>query len=357
MSFSPFFTTERVTHVLRDTHFRLHHTDSPGLAKHLAEICQYIADNAQLFDERCQISIQSLSTKLYDLLLATRDPKEESQVALCSVLFYRFISEYNLSSIEDLPMELQEFNLYIEDHESSLPQHLIRQLSYSRESLPITILKKIFNDSDFSKIRDTKAYAAETAIRIDAWEKKIEKQQKDAARLGELFEKHAKDFNFSGLHTGFSDMAGRIKTELRFSQLGLAVFGLLLFMPSALELIFVIPTLTQSTALPTPTLIVTGIGAITITLLFLYFFRIALRKADSCRAQLMQIYLRMSLCRFIQPYTDYSKDVREKHSETFSKFEALIFSGIVGTTENLPSTFDGLEQIAAIAKSLRGGKD
>jgi hypothetical protein len=62
----------------------------------------------------------------------------------------------------------------------------------------------------------------------------------------------------------------------------------------------------------------------------------------------------MSLCRFIQSYADYSIDIKEKNSEALSKFEAIIFSGLVGSEDKLPSTFDGIEQLTAFAKSITG---
>jgi hypothetical protein len=102
------------------------------------------------------------------------------------------------------------------------------------------------------------------------------------------------------------------------------------------------------------TLIATAIAIVAITLLFLYFFRIALRKADSCRAQLIQVRLRMTLCRFIQSYADYSGEIKAKNGEALTKFENLIFAGIVGSDDKLPSTFDGIEQLATFAKSITG---
>jgi hypothetical protein len=254
-------------------------------------------------------------------------------------------------------MELRSFMSFTERREEELPRSIKDRLTYARQFLPITILKSILNNNEFSNLKNIESYSKNINKQFDEWDGKVASRQQDANRLGELFKKHANDFNFSGLHEGFSDMAKRINKELLLSQIGLAIFGALLFVPSAIELSYFIPKLEAKEALSNPVLIASGVGTITLTLLVLYFFRIALRKADSCRAQLMQIHLRMSLCRFIQPYTDYSKDVRGNHTETFSKFESLIFSGIVGTTEKIPSTFDGLEQITSLAKSLRGGKD
>jgi hypothetical protein len=342
---------------MRETCARLEQDLIAPPAKHLYEICNFIIGDGNIFDERCQISIRSLDSKFLDLVTSTHRSSDLERIDMLNAFIYQFSVEYDLSSAEGRPMELQSFMSFMERREGELPKSISDRMTYARQSLPIRIIKTTLNNDEFSNLKNIKVYSEFIKKQFELWDGNIASRQRDADRLGELFEKHANDFNFSGLHTGFSDMAARITKELRFSQIGLGIFGALLFAPSATELFYLLPILQAGDDLPTPVLIASGVGTITLTLLVLYFFRIALRKADSCRAQLMQIHLRMSLCRFIQPYTDYSRDVREKHAETFAKFESLIFSGIVGTTEKIPSTFDGLEQITSLAKSLRGGKD
>jgi hypothetical protein len=64
----------------------------------------------------------------------------------------------------------------------------------------------------------------------------------------------------------------------------------------------------------------------------------------------MQIELRMTLCQFIQNYADTSKELKKNNEEAFEKFESLIFSSIVSSDENIPTTFDGMEQLASLVK-------
>ena len=352
----PMLATEKFTQALREASIRIIQTNTSDASRNLSDILNYIADNAAVFDKNCEVTLKSLGNRIYDLLIESTRMLHNGQTDILNVLMYRMIIEYDISTNSDLPIEVQSFKSHIEESEDIYPENLKRQLRYVRQNLPITILKKLLNSENSVNFKNLKNFSNSVENNIQNWDEQLKNQQKNAERLGELFEKHAKDFNFSGLHTGFSDMAKRIKTELRFSQVGMFFFGLFLLTPACLDLYLAYEIFTKPQVYPSQALIAAAVASVTLTLLFLYFFRIALRKADSCRAQLLQIHLRMSLCRFIQPYTDYSKDVKEKHAETFSKFEALIFSGIVGSSEKIPSTFDGLDQIAALIKSFKGDK-
>lgn len=66
---------------------------------------------------------------------------------------------------------------------------------------------------------------------------------------------------------------------------------------------------------------------------------------------MVQIELRKTLCQFIQNYSDYSKNIKEKDANSLEKFENLIFSGLVTNEDKLPSTFDGIEQLTKLIKN------
>ena len=92
---------------------------------------------------------------------------------------------------------------------------------------------------------------------------------------------------------------------------------------------------------------------ITLQIILVYFFRVALSNFKSINAQLLQIELRKTLCQFIQSYATYAKEMKESDKTSLEKFENLIFSGLITNEENLPSTFDGLEQIGKIIQSIK----
>lgn len=88
----------------------------------------------------------------------------------------------------------------------------------------------------------------------------------------------------------------------------------------------------------------------------MYYFRVVLINHISLRTQIMQIELRKSLCQFIQSYSDYSSEIRKNNPEALSKFEDVVFSNIMLSDDKIPSTFDGIEQIASLINSLKNGK-
>lgn len=92
-----------------------------------------------------------------------------------------------------------------------------------------------------------------------------------------------------------------------------------------------------------------------ISLLFIsiYYFRISLANVNSIKAQMIQISLRMSLCQFIENYTKFSSKVNADNKDLLTKFEDVIFSNIMPNAEKIPSTFDGVEQLAKLLTSLK----
>lgn len=74
----------------------------------------------------------------------------------------------------------------------------------------------------------------------------------------------------------------------------------------------------------------------------------------SIQSQLLQLDLRMTLCRFIQSYADYAVDLKKKHPDGFEKFESLIFSPLVSSDDKVPNTFDGLDQLSSVVNIVKG---
>lgn len=85
-------------------------------------------------------------------------------------------------------------------------------------------------------------------------------------------------------------------------------------------------------------------------ILLLYFFRFTLLHFNASKAQLLQLEVRMAICAFIE---DYAKFTKENGGQDLSKFESMIFSAIAPDNEKMPSTFDGVDQLATFIKNIR----
>lgn len=88
-----------------------------------------------------------------------------------------------------------------------------------------------------------------------------------------------------------------------------------------------------------------------IELILVFYFRVVLGQFHSINAQLLQLRMRLAVCRFLESYGEF----REKNKALpFEKFEALVFSNLMPNADQVPSTFDGLDGLAKIFESVRG---
>lgn len=332
--------------------------EKKGLSFHVGQVLRIISKNSGSFDDFCQINIKWIGPQVKNSIYAIGQGGDEQErdlnLYMLSSSIYRFVMEYNLSVKNDLSRELQAFLSIVKMKIEDFPENERVQIEYARQEMPISILKELINSEEMGNLRNLPEIAQNIQTKVDGWNASLEAKEQTAVRLGNVLEKHTREFNFVGLHEGFSDLEKRISSELSEARKCLWLFGALMIAPSFAEVLLIVSGYIDLTGLNTYSLVAVMLGTVTVTLLLLYFFRISLRKADSCTAQLMQIRLRMSLCRFIQGYADYSVEIKQKNSDALAKFESLIFSGIVGSDDKLPSTFDGMEQLAALAKSIKG---
>lgn len=85
-------------------------------------------------------------------------------------------------------------------------------------------------------------------------------------------------------------------------------------------------------------------------IILIFYFRIILGQFNAVNAQLLQLKMRLSICQFIESYVDFKGDSGQQNLE---KFESLIFSNLMPSAEQVPSTFDGLEHLGKAIASLK----
>lgn len=312
-----------------------------------------IANSGDEFDKHCQINIKRIGQKFIEYLAEVRPGTETSKIELIGAITYRIILEYELSINYDLPFELSRLKSVMDEKYETFALGTKQQMDFTRRDMPLSMLKEMLNSDEIHSLRDVSFFSAEAQKKIDTWQTTLNASSEKVAELQKSLNEQKDAFNFVGLHQGFADLEQSVSAEKAGSRKSMFVFGILMILPSAMDFWLVTTERINFDKSSIYGVIATFIASITITLLLLYFFRISLRSADSCKAQLVQIRLRMTLCRFIQNYAEYSSEIRIKNPDILSKFENLIFSGIVGTEDKLPSTFDGIEQIASIVKAAR----
>lgn len=179
-----------------------------------------------------------------------------------------------------------------------------------------------------------------------------ESLKKDIENIEKSLEAQKSEYNFLGLSNGFRALRKAKADDLTaekttYRNLTIAVI-LLVFIKTIGSLIY----LSSSSSISSVFIAVT-ITTIFFLFILLYFFRISLVNIKSIKSQILQIDLRLTLCQFIHNYeTDTAKLRSKDMKESFDKFESVIFAPIVATEDQMPSTFDGLEQITNLLGSI-----
>lgn len=320
----------------------------------LAKTIAIFRDNAEAFDEHCQVNISWIGGSLSHALerITSKNATGGEADALYALL-YRFTLEFDLSIKNDLSLELRKFQNYIVENEQAFSEDARRTAQYARQEMPISIMKHLLSSDVIQNLRSLEKVSKDIGDRITQWESRIAYQESGAVRLENSLKEYKTAFNFVGLHQGFDELSNTKKTEIESSRKWLLAFGLLAVLPLSIELVLLYWNRDVLDQLKW-VFIASAVPAVSLTLLLIYFFRIVLRNTEAARSQLLQIELRKTLCRFIQSYAEYSKQLKENNVDALTKFESVIFAGIVSSEERLPSTFDGMEQIANMVRAIKG---
>lgn len=314
-----------------------------------------IDSNAADLDAHCQRNIEWIGSSVLSGLQefgGDTDKLRDRIDALYGQL-YRFLREYDLSVTGDLSPELRTFLQYPQEDSSTFSDVAKRQMEYADRSMPISIMKALLGTEVLQNVQSVKAYTDKVNATFAGWEKTLKEREDRAETLSNALKKYETAFNFVGLYQGFNNLSQSKKIELWVQRLVLVFLGLMTLVPLFAEIWFIVNYFSIVEQMKWP-LLVSAVPALSLTVILVYFFRLAVRSVDSTKSQLLQIELRKTLCQFIQDYADYAKKIREGGDDVLSKFENVVFSGIVGNDEKIPATFDGLEQLSKLIKTVKG---
>lgn len=159
----------------------------------------------------------------------------------------------------------------------------------------------------------------------------------------EIIEKHKIALGIDALAASFEVFKESKEKERVINLLALGlIIAVMLLLPLCL---FVFGSFnTEKAIIPQ---VVRYIPFASIELVLLYFFRISIIQFNSIQAQLLQLDLRIAASKFVQEFSSFKKEA----DVDISKFESLVFSGIVADLENTPSSFDGVREIISSIKS------
>ncbi|NNG42771.1 hypothetical protein HJP15_07540 [Pseudoalteromonas sp. NEC-BIFX-2020_002] len=235
---------------------------------------------------------------------------------------------------------------------SFAPYNLLKKLYHSADMKNLVNFDEKHNDVNILMTKiDNKSN--EVDKKISDFQTELEEKETIVTSLKETLDKHETAFNFVGLYDGFNKL---LKTKILESRIllgSLVTMGIIMIVPLLCTIFGWLPEniLKDEEAISH---LLKLVPFISLEVLLIYFFRVILQSYKSVKAQILQIELRQTLCQFIQNYADYSKDIKKDDPAVLEKFENLIFSGIISDAENLPSTFDGMDQIGKLFSTLKG---
>lgn len=318
-------------------------------------VLSIISGRKDEFDLRCGMNIQWFGDAVAGRIRDVNGPIEAKHVNLYLVLFYRFVSEWEISSPEDLEIELDAYLRYVESIYDVLNAKEQAQVDFVKNRMPTLMLKKLLNSDGIGYLGSVPVVAADVKSKVDAWSATLSAHINTVEELRKNLDVYENAYNFVGLSQGFSKLYEKKESDLSGYRLNMKIFGTLIFAVLFTELYLL--NLNRDFVNSTSMQFLGGVALISlsISLLLIYFFRIALKGADSCKSQMVQIELRKTLCEFVQSYSKYAGQIKEKSPDTLLKFESIIFSNIVFDDDKIISLFEGMEQAGNFMKAARGG--
>lgn len=325
-----------------------------GLHSNLLLAISVATEQAEFIDQNCQFNIDAIGDKLRsDVQNFLRNSAEVSPLDLQHIFscLYRLLSEADFYSGGNI-LNSTYINSFIDSKIDEFPKDVRRQLIFASYLMPARITRELIANPSIADFREFPESVKHSREMKEQWDAEFLEHTKLLKGLSEQIKNLTTEYNFVGLAHGFRALQSQKKAELRFSFGSLIILGGLLIAAPAAQLSMIGINLSTIEA-HRSTLIYTIPSLIAIEIFLLYFFRVVLIQFRSVKAQLLQIDLRTSLCQFIEGYAEYASRMKKDDSVILSRFEALIFSGLVADSSDIPSTFDGAEQIANIIKSLR----
>lgn len=305
------------------------------------------------WDEKCQINIVWLGDDLLDRIQDYESTRNKPWFDMLAAICFRFLFEFYLSSKTDMSFEFERDKSFVFMHLEEFDEPAKFQIKYALIEMPISIFKSISNGDAIDNIKDLSGVLNKAEQLKISWDKEVEDKERSVNELKKSLSKYETAYNFIGLHNGFDDLAKNKIEEKKSLLFWLRGLGALILLPVIVELTIILIHIDKISEIQNG-LLISFIPLASIMALSVYYFRVLLFNHKSVNSQLMQIELRKTLCRFIQHYTDYSKEIKSTDKEALAKFENVIFAGIISDGSNLPSTYDGLDQIGKLIKSARG---
>ncbi|QQP94499.1 hypothetical protein [Lysobacter enzymogenes] len=326
----------------------------------LRDAVSIIDQYADIFDELAPSSAERSGQQFFNAIdeflrtigLETDEERERDLRNIFSYA-YQFLCEAELRPSSRIHFNIDKYSDYVHTHLDDFSGSDRQRLVYATNLMPAFISKQLVRNRELIDLLALPETLKRLNQENESWNKKIDEDLKRAYDLSQRVENLTASYNFVGLNKGFQNLREAKEKESFRAFVFLTFIGAVMIATpigawSWTMLAAHSPPLTQMN------MIYSAPALITLELLLVYFFRITLSQFKSIKAQLLQIDLRMTLCQFIEKYAEYAIKIRGDDKELLAKFEAIVFSGLAPDESGIPSTFDGMEHLTNLIKSVRG---
>ena len=323
---------------------------------------EIFVSDPELIDELCSFSIVRYGRRLVNAIDAYNENATDLTGEYVISFSYSFIVEILLRSddVNDILIDIRnnisdlsntfsvDLRRIIEFVDKDMRTRIIYEMIGSNELLNFKNISQIIKSKD--KIENQ--WEAMISEKEAEWKKEISEREARVEKIKESLDEYNTAFNFVGLYDGFKDLLKEKKGDVKSLLGSLKWSAAFIVLPILIELGFIMYHSSNITSYR-ETILFSLMPTLSLIVIATYFFRVLLSNYKSVKSQIMQIELRMTLCRFIQSYADYSADLKSKNETTLNKFEEIIFSNILSTDNVDFSAFDGMEKFAGMMGSTK----
>ena len=326
-----------------------------GSIRTLKAIIDMISKNTQAFDLNTRVNIEWIGDQFINEIIEAANKWPNVAPLNMQHIFsmgYRFMCEIDFVQEGDPSFDLRNILKLVQGNLESYPNDLKQQVIYATYFMPANMAKKMVNYEGVSTFRDIEMRLKEAQKLKESWDADFNKRITLIEALKANIEKATSSYNFVGLVNGFKDLrnAKNIEKWVSVTLIFILAAAMIAVPGIYLDYLFNNETITDKWNFK---LVYFGPPVIGLELILLYFFKVVLAQYRSTKGQLLQIDLRVTLCQFIESYSDYVESKHSKNPNALTKFESIIFSGLLVDEGELPSSFDGIEQLASLIKSVK----
>lgn len=270
-------------------------------------------------------------------------------------LFYIYFSEllFNVENLQvSLSLDIHEIIFFVEK-EYKEHREYSKYISFVDRELPFQVFKCLVHSANLKSLADLISTTNNVTNLLESWEENFDKRKNDVIELEKRLESNKQTYDFVLLNEGFKNLYNQKKEDLKSPESNYKwLFRFILAIPT-LEIIFFGLIIANEIEINSVAIWYMVVPSISLILFLFYFYRINLQEIRSIKSQMMQLELRMALCQFIHTYAEDSEKLHQKNTAGFEKFENIIFSPLVSSDDKIPTTFDGMEQLANLVSQFR----